>query len=51
MGKLTEILQLAQRRAQDLQLPYEGALTPAETWHVLQNAPGAKLIDVRTPMP
>jgi rhodanese-related sulfurtransferase len=48
MGKLTEILQLAQRRAQDLQLPYEGALTPAETWHVLQNAPGAKLIDVRT---
>ncbi len=48
MGRLTEILQLAQSRARELTLPYEGALTPAEAWHVLQNAPGARLVDVRT---
>lgn len=48
MGRLTEILQLAQSRARELKLPYEGALTPAEAWHVLQNAPGARLVDVRT---
>lgn len=48
MGKLSETLQLAQRRSADFRLPYEGALTPAEAWFVLQNAPGAKLIDVRT---
>ena len=48
MGRLTEILQLAQQRGRDLGLAYEGALTPAEAWHVLQHAPGAKLIDVRT---
>jgi rhodanese-related sulfurtransferase len=48
MGKLTETLQLAQSRARELGLPYEGALTPAEAWLVLQHAPGARLVDVRT---
>ena len=48
MGRLTEILQLAQQRSRDLKLDYEGALTPEEAWHVLQHAPGARLIDVRT---
>ncbi len=48
MGKLTEILQLAQRRARDLSLPYEGALTPREAFEVLAAAPGARLIDIRT---
>jgi rhodanese-related sulfurtransferase len=48
MGRLSEILQLAQQRGRDLQLPYQGALTPAETWFLWQNAPGAQLIDVRT---
>lgn len=48
MGKLTEVLQLAQHRSTELGLPYEGAVTPAEAWFVLQNAPGAKLVDVRT---
>ena len=48
MGKLTEILQLAQNRARELKLSYEGALTPAEAWQILQGAPGAKLVDVRT---
>lgn len=48
MGKLTELLTLAQNRAQQLNLPFEGALTPAEAHEVLQLAPGAKLVDVRT---
>lgn len=48
MGKLSEILLLAQGRARDLKLPYEGALTPREANEVLQLAPGAQLIDVRT---
>ncbi len=48
MGKLSDILALAQKRARDLGLPYEGALTPAEAFEVLQLAPGAKLVDVRT---
>lgn len=48
MGKLSDILALAQKRARDLGLTYEGALTPAEAYEVLQLAPGAKLVDVRT---
>ncbi|MFZ5508892.1 MAG: rhodanese-like domain-containing protein [Pseudomonadota bacterium] len=48
MGKLTEILSLAQQRAREMNLPYEGALTPAEAYEVWQLAPGAKLVDVRT---
>lgn len=48
MGKLTEILNLAKERAQAMNLPYAGALTPKEAWEVWQSAPGAKLVDVRT---
>ena len=48
MGKLTEILRLSQARAKALELPYEGALTPQEAYELLQLAPGAKLVDVRT---
>lgn len=48
MGKLSEILNLAQTRAKDKNLPYEGALTPREAWDVLQLAPGARIVDVRT---
>jgi len=48
MGRLTEILRLAQQRARDMALSYEGALTPMETWEVLQQAPGARLIDIRS---
>jgi rhodanese-related sulfurtransferase len=48
MGKLTDLLQLARKRAQELGLPYAGALTPQEAYDVWQLAPGAKLIDVRT---
>lgn len=48
MGKITAILQTAQQRAKDMGLPYEGALTPEEAYEILQSAPGAKLVDVRT---
>lgn len=48
MGKLTDILNLAHDRARQLQLPYEGALTPAEAHAALQLAPGSKIVDVRT---
>jgi rhodanese-related sulfurtransferase len=48
MGALSDLLSLAHQRAADLNLPYQGALTPAEAWEVWQLAPGAKLVDVRT---
>ncbi len=48
MGKITEILNSAQQRAKDLNMPYEGVLTPKEAYEILQSAPGAKLVDVRT---
>lgn len=47
MGKITEILQTAQQRARELNLPYEGALTPTEAYALLQASPAMKLIDVR----
>lgn len=48
MGKITEILNNAQQRAKELNLSYEGALTPEEACQIWQSAPGAKLVDVRT---
>lgn len=48
MGKLTDILRLAQARAEKLKLPYSGALTPRESGELLSLAPGARLVDVRT---
>lgn len=48
MGTLSALLSLAQQRAADMQVPYQGALTPAEAYQVLQLAPGARLVDVRT---
>jgi rhodanese-related sulfurtransferase len=48
MGKLTDLLQLAQERGRELGLPYAGALTPQEAHAVWRLAPGAKLVDVRT---
>ncbi len=48
MGRLNEILQLAQSRGRELKLAYEGALTPAEAHEVLLATPRARLIDVRT---
>ena len=48
MGKLTEILNLARARGEALGRPYQGELTPQEAFQVLQLAPGAKIVDVRT---
>ena len=48
MGKITEILNAAQSRAKETNLPYEGALLPDEAYEIMQSAPGAKLVDVRT---
>ena len=43
-----ELLKKAAERAQQMGLPYGGALTPAEAHEVWRNAPGAQLVDVRT---
>ena len=48
MGKLKEIVTLAQQRAEAMGLAYKGALTPQEAAELLQLAPGARLVDVRT---
>ncbi|OGS97199.1 MAG: rhodanese [Gallionellales bacterium RIFCSPLOWO2_02_FULL_57_47] len=48
MGKITAILQAAQQRAKEMNLQYEGALLPEEAYEILQSAPGAKLVDVRS---
>jgi rhodanese-related sulfurtransferase len=48
MGKLTDLLRLAQQRSQEMNLPYAGALTPGEAYEVWQLAPGARFVDVRT---
>ena len=45
---ITEILQKARERGRQLGLSYSGALTPAEAHELWRNAPGAKLVDVRT---
>jgi rhodanese-related sulfurtransferase len=48
MGKLTDILSLARTRSEALGRPYQGELTPQEACELLQLAPGAKIVDVRT---
>ena len=48
MTEISKILQSAQHRAQEMNLPYEGALLPDEAYQLLQSAPGAKLVDVRS---
>ena len=48
MGKITEILNVAQQRARELNLPYEGVLLPEEAYQIMQSAPGARLVDTRT---
>jgi rhodanese-related sulfurtransferase len=48
MGKITEILNTAQQRGKELNLPYAGAVTPKEAYDLMCDAPGAKIVDVRT---
>jgi rhodanese-related sulfurtransferase len=45
---ISEVLERAKGRAHEQGLPYIGALLPAEAFELLQSAPGAKLVDVRT---
>jgi len=45
---IDETLKKARERAQQMGLPYEGALTPGEAQEVLSETPAAKLVDVRT---
>ncbi|MBC8006924.1 MAG: rhodanese-like domain-containing protein [Prolixibacteraceae bacterium] len=48
MKDISEILNKAHQRALEMRLPYAGALLPTEAYELMENAPGAKLIDVRT---
>jgi rhodanese-related sulfurtransferase len=48
MSNISEILADANARGSQRNLSYEGELTPAEAYELLQKAPGAKLVDVRT---
>ena len=48
MTTISEILAKAQRRAQEMKLPYQGALIPEEAHELLEKAPGARIVDVRT---
>jgi rhodanese-related sulfurtransferase len=48
MGTLSEILARARARAQEKGVAYAGCLTPVEAQQVLELAPAARLVDVRT---
>ena len=48
MDSIAAILARAKQRAVTMNLPYAGALLPAEAHALMQQMPGAKLIDVRT---
>jgi rhodanese-related sulfurtransferase len=48
MEAMSKILERAKKRAEELNLPYAGALTPQEVFEVLQKTPHAKLVDVRS---
>ena len=48
MDSVNEILARAKQRAESMKLPYAGALLPSEAHALMQQIPGAKLVDVRT---
>jgi rhodanese-related sulfurtransferase len=48
MSSITQILTQAHARGEQLNLGYQGALLPAEAHALLDSAPAAKLVDVRT---
>ena len=48
MGQIAAILELARRRGEAKDLTYTGEVTPAEAWTLMQTAPGAVLVDVRS---
>ena len=48
MSTTTDLLKIGRERGQVGKFPYAGALTPAETYTLLEADPGALLVDVRT---
>ena len=48
MSTTSAIMQAARERADDLDLPYSGAVTPSEAWTLAQHLPNVKIVDVRT---
>lgn len=48
MGRITELLDTAHARNQPQGLSYPGSLLPHEAQELLQLAPGARLVDVRS---
>lgn len=48
MGRITELLDAAHARGQAKALPYAGELPPHTAHELLQLAPGARLVDVRS---
>ena len=48
METTAAILEKAQQRAEEMELPYKGALLPIEAYRVLQGSAQAQLVDVRS---
>jgi rhodanese-related sulfurtransferase len=48
METTAAILEKAHQRAEEMELPYKGALLPAEAYQILQESPQTQLVDVRT---
>ena len=48
MSTLEQLYSQAEKRRVDNQLPYAGAVTPAEAFELLQLDPRTRLVDVRT---
>ena len=48
METTTAILEKAHQRAEEMELPYQGALLPIEAYQVLQESPQVQLVDVRS---
>jgi len=48
MASISEILAAAQARGSDKKLSYDGEVLPTDAFELLERAPGAKLVDVRT---
>ena len=48
MNQLKDLLARAKQRADQMLLPYAGALLPQEAFELLQSVPDARLVDVRT---
>lgn len=47
MEDINKTLETAHQRAEEMDLPYQGALLPTEAFAVLQAISGAKIVDVR----